>query len=275
VKPVSIIASGVVSPLGEGPAAFAVGELGARAETCVRRDAALEAAGFRRPNVARVQRTFAPQVDRACGLLDRALTLLLADVAHVLPKFRELRLGVVLGTSAGGLGSLDALLSLRASGEPISREQALASSYFGPLRALSAHPLEPVRVSQVLAACASSTVAMGIACRWLEANVCDWVIAGGYDALSHFVAAGFESLGATTASVPRPFRRDRDGLALGEGAALVALTSLPCGPALGHVLGFGLGCDAVHVTAPDRTGAGLARAARGSDQRARHGHALQ
>jgi 3-oxoacyl-[acyl-carrier-protein] synthase II len=43
---------------------------------------------------------------------------------------------------------------------------------------------------------------------------------------------------------------------------LVALTRESDATALGHVLGFGIGCDAVHVTAPDRTGAGLARAAR-------------
>ena len=168
----------------------------------------------------------------------------------------------MLGTSSGGLGTLDELLALRARAEPFTREQALGASYFGPLRALDRWALSPARLTQVLAACASSTVAMGIGCRWLEAGACDLVIAGGYDALTLFAAAGFEALGATTASVPRPFRRDRDGLALGEGAALVALSSSFDGPVLGHVLGFGVGCDAVHVTAPDRTGAGLARAAR-------------
>ena len=262
MKPVSIIASGVVSPLGEGAAAYAVGELGARAETRIQHDATLASAGLRRPNAARVALRCPPGVDRAHALLDRALTLLLADLTRKLPNFRDLRLGVALGTSSGGLGTLDELLALRARAEPFTREQALGASYFGPLRALERWALEPVRQTQVLAACASSTVAMGIGCRWLEAGACDLVIAGGYDALTLFAAAGFEALGATTASLPRPFRRDRDGLALGEGAALVALSSSFAGPALGYVLGFGVGCDAVHVTAPDRTGAGLARAAR-------------
>jgi len=180
----------------------------------------------------------------------------------VRPGFRELRLGLVLGTSSGGLGSLSELLAARARGQSITREQALSASYFGPLRALERWALRPERLTQVLAACASSTVAMGIGCRWLETGICDLVIAGGYDALTTFAAAGFEALGATTASVPRPFRKDRDGLALGEGAALVALARASGTAALGYVLGFGLGCDAVHVTAPDRTGAGLARAAR-------------
>jgi len=262
MKPIAIVAAGVISPLGEGPAAYATGELGARPETYIRQDSELLAAGLRRPNAARVQ--FAEPVvgDRAHALLDRALALLLNDLAQALPNFRELRLGVVLGTSSGGLGTLTELLAARAQGEQGDQERALAASYFGPLRALERWALQPVRLTQVLAACASSTVAMGIGCRWLEAECCDVVIAGGYDALTLFAAAGFEALGATTASVPRPFRRDRDGLALGEGAALVALTRAKHSAALGYVLGFGLGCDAVHITAPDRTGAGLARAAR-------------
>ena len=264
MRPIAIIAAGVISPLGEGAAGYAVGELGARPETRIRPDSELAAAGLRRPNAARAP--LAPSKpgdrDRAHALLDRALGSLLTDLGRILPNFRELRLGLVLGTSSGGLTSLSELLEARARGQAISQELALSASYFGPLRALERWSLSPVRLTQVLAACASSTVAMGIGCRWLEAGSCDLVIAGGYDALTTFAAAGFEALGATTASVPRPFRRDRDGLALGEGAALVALAHPSATPALGHVLGFGIGCDAVHVTAPDRTGAGLARAAR-------------
>jgi len=262
VRPIAIIAAGVISPLGEGAAGYAVGELGARPETRVAPDSELAAAGLRRPNAARAPLAPATPGDRAHALLDRALGSLVLDLERVVPNFRELRLGVVLGTSSGGLGTLTELLAGRARGQAISQEQALSASYFGPLRALDRWDLKPLRVTQVLAACASSTVAMGIACRWLEADRCDLVIAGGYDALTTFAAAGFEALGATTASVPRPFRKDRDGLALGEGAALVALSRTTESAALGYLLGFGVGCDAVHVTAPDRTGAGLARAAR-------------
>jgi 3-oxoacyl-[acyl-carrier-protein] synthase-1/3-oxoacyl-[acyl-carrier-protein] synthase II len=197
-------------------------------------------------------------------LLSQALTELVAELERKLPSFRELRIGIALGTSSGGLGALSELLERRAAGKAFDADLARDASYFGPLGVLSALGIEPERTTQVLAACASATVAMGIGCRWLEAGTCDLVIAGGYDALTLFAAAGFEALGATTASVPRPFRKDRDGLALGEGAALVALSldgRVP-GAALGYLLGFGVGCDAVHVTAPDRTGAGLARAAK-------------
>lgn len=263
MRPIAILAAGVVSPLGEGPDGYSVGELGERPKSRVTRDPELAAAGLRRPQAARVSLTTPRAEDRAGALLTRALTLLIADLDRALPAFRELRIGVALGTSSGGLGSLTELLEARARGVGPTQASARAASYFGPLLALDRFALNPVRSTQVLAACASSTVAMGIACRWLEAGTCDLVIAGGYDALTVFAAAGFEALGATTATVPRPFRRDRDGMALGEGAALVALTRARAeGTVLGYVLGFGVGCDAVHITAPDRTGGGLARAVR-------------
>jgi 3-oxoacyl-[acyl-carrier-protein] synthase II len=262
VTPVAIVASGAVSPLGEGPQAYGVGEAGARPVTCVARDLALETAGLRRPNVARAALITPHKQDRAYALLSRALELLAADLDQRVPGWQSLRLGVALGTSSGGLGTLTDVLGARARREPVDAEQARAATYFGPLSALERWGFTPARLTQVLSACASSTVAVGIGCRWLAAGSCDLVLAGGYDALTLFAAAGFEALGATTAGVPRPFRKDRDGLALGEGAALVALMRSPRERALGHVLGFGLGCDAVHITAPDRTGAGLARAAR-------------
>jgi 3-oxoacyl-[acyl-carrier-protein] synthase-1/3-oxoacyl-[acyl-carrier-protein] synthase II len=114
-----------------------------------------------------------------------------------------------------------------------------------------------------LAACASSTIAIGLGCRWLDADDCDLVIAGGYDALSALVAAGFDSLSALTRTTPQPFRVGRDGMALGEGVGLVALRrAAPNDGAFGRVLGFGASSDAFHITAPDREGRGLALAAR-------------
>jgi 3-oxoacyl-[acyl-carrier-protein] synthase-1/3-oxoacyl-[acyl-carrier-protein] synthase II len=109
-------------------------------------------------------------------------------------------------------------------------------------------------------ACASSALSLGLGSRLLELGRTDLVIAGGYDAESDWVSAGFDSLKATSAGTPRSFRRERDGMALGEGAALVAL-SRSAATAYGFIVGFGATTDAVHITAPDRTGAGLARAA--------------
>jgi 3-oxoacyl-[acyl-carrier-protein] synthase II len=161
------------------------------------------------------------------------------------------------------------LFRVVSSGDLLGPETARRATYFAPLEAaIRELGVAPSPCSQILGACASSTLAIGLGLRWLELDRCDLVLAGGYDGVSVFVAAGFEALLATSATRPRPFRIGRDGMALGEGAAIVALARQPsahreAGKASlrGWVLGFGAATDAVHVTAPDRTGASLARAA--------------
>jgi 3-oxoacyl-[acyl-carrier-protein] synthase-1/3-oxoacyl-[acyl-carrier-protein] synthase II len=134
--------------------------------------------------------------------------------------------------------------------------------YFGPVAAAAREfrmVFDPAIV--VLAACASSTMAVGLGVRWLERQSCDVVLVGGYDEVGTLVAAGFESLRVITARAPpRPFRVGRDGTVLGEGAAAIALARRSPS-SLGFVLGFGATSDSGHLTAPDRQGLGLARAA--------------
>ncbi len=260
MQPIAIVAVGAISPLGTGEAAFAVGAVGERPGTAVGRDDALTAAGLARPIAARAPfETLDP--DRARGLLAGAAEMLVKDLDRVLPGWRARRLALCIGSSAGGMPSLEHALGARSRSSRVDASIARCALYDGPLSVLRSWFDAPV--VQVLAACASSTVALGLGARWLDANLADLVIAGGYDALSDFVATGFEALGATTASELKPFRTDRDGMALGEGAALVALArASETRRAYGYVLGFSVTNDAAHVTAPDPEGRGLARAAR-------------
>ena len=260
MRPIAIVAVGAVSPLGSGEAAFAVGAAGERPETRVGRDPGLASLGLLRPFAARAARGIAG-VDRAQALLGSAAEMLVSELDRNLAGWRSRRVALCIGSSAAGMPSLERALVTRAGSLAIDRRTAQSSLYTGPLSVLA--PWFDGPVVQVLAACASSTVAIGLGCRWLEANAADLVIAGGYDALSDFVATGFEALGATTAGELRPFRVDRDGMALGEGAALVALVRAgEADQTFGHVLGFSVTNDAVHVTAPDPEGRGLARAAK-------------
>lgn len=266
MRPVAVIAAGAVSALGEGLRAYSVGEAGEPARVAIREDAELRAAGLGKPFVARASGPRDAGPDPARVLLERATTLLVESLTATWPGWRTRRIAVSVGTSSGGMIPLTEALALRARGEAVPGELARSATYFGPLAGLNrALGVTPVLLTQVLAACASSGMAMGIGSRWLEHGDADLVIAGGYDAVSVFVAAGFESLGATSAH-PSPFRAGRDGMALGEAAALVALARADDlgelrGRALGYLRGFGASADGVHVTAPDRTGQGLARAA--------------
>lgn len=265
------IAVGAVSGLGVGVDAYRSGPVGATAAVAIERDCELVAAGLHRPFAARAPLNWPPRyvaatpwVDRASELLTSALLDAIARLDEVRPGFRSERIAVAMGTSSGGMLGALRYFEAREQGA-LTQEIARSATYFAPLDealALSGLSITGPR-TQILAACAASTIAIGLGMRWLSRGACDVVLAGGYDTVSVFVAAGFEALRATSASRPKPFRMGRDGMALGEGAAVLALVrgdDTRKARVIARVAGFGASNDAVHITAPDRTGGGLARA---------------
>jgi 3-oxoacyl-(acyl-carrier-protein) synthase len=112
-------------------------------------------------------------------------------------------------------------------------------------------------------ACASGTDAIGQALSWIQAGLCDVVIAGGTDELCRVVYNGFVSLQVYSESAPKPFSANRTGLNLGEGAAVMILARPELVPeAHGYVLSYGSASDAYHPTAPHPEGEGLVEAIR-------------
>ena len=262
-----VIAAFAVSPFGLGEEATPAAIVGEPARCAIVRDPILEAAGLRRPFAARAPAELGvdPTGDRATDLLLAALARVAASLDVARPGWRRERVGVAVGTSSGGMLTSERFFAARAAGEA-TPELARGATYFAPLdAALTALDLQGAQPrAQILAACAASTIALGLGLRWLDRGACDLVLAGGYDAVSVFVAAGFEALRATTTDGrPRPFRVGRDGMSLGEGAGIVALvreSDRRGVTPLVRLAGFGASNDAVHITAPDRTGSGLARA---------------
>ncbi|HEX2873112.1 MAG TPA: beta-ketoacyl synthase N-terminal-like domain-containing protein [Polyangiaceae bacterium] len=254
----AVVAFGAASALGQAEAAFDVGEPGAQP-----RDVWSSRAGGK--PFGRVLSCAASPAERPRALLELGFDQVVERLGVWDPEWRRLRLGVIVGTSSGGFAALERALGAAAAGAPASAEWA-RSPYFDPLSgALPRLGREraPERLVSLYAACASSTLALGLGLRWLELGEVELVIAGGYDAESAWVGAGFDALKATSSGVPRPFRAERDGMALGEGVALLALTR-GSEKSYGFLLGFCATSDAVHITAPDRTGRSLARAAQGA-----------
>jgi len=248
---VAIVAFGAASALGVGQAAFDVGGPGERPRSAW----STRAAG--KP-FARVGACEAARAERPRALLELGLSQIVQQLTEQDPAWRGRRLGVIIGTSSGGFAALERAID----GSP-ERDDAnwRKSAYFAPLGGLAVSlGREPDRLVSLYAACASSTLALGLGLRWLELDEVELVIAGGYDAESDWVCAGFDALKATSKAAPRPFRAERDGMALGEGVALLALTRGPAA-AYGFLRSFAATTDAVHITAPDRTGQSLARAA--------------
>lgn len=123
----------------------------------------------------------------------------------------------------------------------------------------------------VVTACAAGTNAIGEAFRRIQNGEEDMMIAGGCEAsITPLGIAGFQSMRALhTGTDPRrasiPFDAERSGFVMGEGAGILILESLEHAqkrnaPILAEITGYGATCDAHHMTAPDPSGRGAARA---------------
>ena len=204
-------------------------------------DAVLEALGFPAP----------PGASRAARLLLAAAT----EAMHGRSRTPSVRRGVVVGSTKGalelGLAGWRAGRGVRENllDEP-GRRLAEAVGAQGP-------------VFTVGAACASSLIAIGEALALLEDGTCTEVIVGGVDALHPFVYRGFHALKALSPHPAAPFDLHRQGLSLGEGAAVLVLEAAREEEA-GQVFisGFAAATDGFDQAAPDPSGQGLIRACR-------------
>jgi 3-oxoacyl-[acyl-carrier-protein] synthase II len=114
-------------------------------------------------------------------------------------------------------------------------------------------------VTVISNACASGSNAIGHAFQVVRRGGASRVFTGGYDALCRLTFAGFDSLQALSPTSCRPFDAGRDGLLLGEGAAMLALESLDHARArgaeiLGEIIGYGAATDIHHLTQPHPDG---------------------
>jgi 3-oxoacyl-(acyl-carrier-protein) synthase len=111
-------------------------------------------------------------------------------------------------------------------------------------------------VFAVTSACTSSNHALAVAADQLRLGRADVMLAGGTDApLAFGVLKGWEALRATARETCRPFSADRDGLVIGEGAAMAVLETYEHArargaPILAELAGSGLSADASDIVAP-------------------------
>ncbi len=110
-----------------------------------------------------------------------------------------------------------------------------------------------------MAACATGLWAIAQGTQLIQAGQCQRVLAGAVEApITPLALAGFERMGALARTGCYPFDLSREGLALGEGAAVLVMESAElaaqrAAASYGRILGFGLTADGYHVSAPDPT----------------------
>lgn len=169
---------------------------------------------------------------------------------------------VVLGTTSGGM-TLGQDFYRSAFGAGLStRLQSTRITHYQPQRqALDVMDAlgftGPVTI--IANACASGANAIGHAFELVRAGRYTRAVSGGYDAISQLVFAGFDSLQALSPTGARPFHLKRDGLTLGEGAAVLCLENLESAlnrraQIHGEILGYGAATDISHLTQPHPDG---------------------
>ena len=267
---------GIVSPLGAGADAFWEALVGGRhgmARVEVDGLGSVVACPVSEPDQAaeRFGQREARRMDRSARLAVTAAALALEDAGS--PDLDPERTGTAVACIHGGAATLDeaerVLLERGADRlSPLALPLALSNA---PVAA-TARVLGLRGPSTALAtACAAGADAIGAAMGMIRDGRADAVLAGGAEApLSPMVVAGYRRLGALSrrddpAAASRPFDRGRDGFVVAEGAAVLVLEEAGHAAARGarvlaEAAGYGSTCDAGHLTDPDRTGAGPARA---------------
>lgn len=199
----------------------------------------------------------------------RYLEICLNEITPTLDKIRSTysseRVGVVIGiTDNGSRQALGAVGEKRKTGSfpkdykleyhlPNYPAECLLlmSGFSGP-------------VFTVSTACSSSALALQNGKELIEGGICDAVIVGGTDIVTETVYKGFSALEAISPQLCNPFSQNRKGITLGEGATLFVMTKESfCethGLSTVSLLGVGETSDAHHMTAPDPSGDGAARA---------------
>lgn len=204
------------------------------------------------------------RLDRASYLLIHTTREALSD-ANISAAIKDVPVLLSLGTTLGGM----------LSGEIFHKEvidsglyRARVSHLFDYLAHYQAinlfKELELKGDYSILSnACASGTDAIGQAFNAIRYGEYDVAICGGYDVMSEFCFAGFNSLMAITPTLCMPFDKKREGLVLGEGAGILILEEVGHAVGrnariLGEIAGYGASADACHLTSPDPSGTGAA-----------------
>ena len=206
-----------------------------------------------------------PDVLRTSRLALVAASEALADAELDRELLRGLRVGVCVGTTVGSAMNNEPFYRQFKAGKQPPIEPIVQFLNSNPAASIAREYGFDGPCQTVVNACSSGTDAIGLAASWVRAGICDVALAGGADELCRVTYNGFISLLITDEQPCKPFDRDRRGLNLGAGAALLVLESEAVLRLRGkrpraRVLGYGSASDGYHLTAPRPDGGGLKRA---------------
>lgn len=270
---VAVVAAGIVSPLG-----FGLEEtLGALREgrDCVTPVTAFAVDRCRCQTAGQVSENRLAEADeshRHPERLHRVARMMILALKEALAQADDFRPELtVMGTTSGGMTFGEQYYRGLKGGAPARHVASLIANYTPQKPVMDAQEAFGITAPcQVIAnACASGTNAIGHAFDCIRSGRYRRVLAGGYDAISELVFVGFDSLQASTPNRCRPFDRERTGMVLGEGAAILALENWEAAQERGatilaEVVGYGISTDNHHLTQPNPSGSGPRQAMEGA-----------
>ncbi|MCW5752063.1 MAG: beta-ketoacyl-[acyl-carrier-protein] synthase family protein [Alphaproteobacteria bacterium] len=189
-----------------------------------------------------------------------ALSEISAEVDTAIRRYGRARIAVVLGTSTSGIDEAERALAVRLGQGAWPARFTYEMQEMGGIGEFLAEHLRLSGPTFTLAtACSSGGKVFASAARLIEAGLCDAALVGGADTLCRLTLNGFNALESLSRGRCNPFSRNRDGINIGEGAALFLLTPKP---AEIRLAGVGECSDAYHISAPEPSGAGAHEAMR-------------
>jgi len=187
-------------------------------------------------------------------LLATAYLQIEKEISELKAHYGKHRIGVVLGTSTSGIATAEIAMTHYLKYKKFNTSFHYEQQEIGSCSAFLSFYADITGVHYTVStACSSSGKAIAEAARLIRAGICDAVIAGGSDSLCGLTLNGFDSLGLLSKSICNPFSKNRQGLNIGEGAALFVLTKKKSAIKLS---GVGESSDGYHIATPDPSGAG-------------------
>jgi 3-oxoacyl-[acyl-carrier-protein] synthase II len=204
---------------------------------------------------------------RTSQLAIAAARMAVADAGVSAEQISPDKIGVFIGTTTGEGPVVESFDNCLAAGMPHDVDPRFVHLY--PCHAIAVHIAREFAFCGpnmvIPAACAAGNYAIAHAYDVLRSGLADVMLAGGADAFSRITYTGFARLGAISPDLCRPFDKNRRGMIPGEGAAILVLEALDRAQQrnahiYAEVAGYGLSCDAHHMTAAHPDGEGAARA---------------
>ena len=221
-----------------------------------------------------MDRKQARHTDRFAQFAIAASKQAVADAKFQISDLNAEQVGVIIGTGIGGLKVLEDQQEIYLNRGPSKCSPFMIPMMIGNMAAglTAIHTGAKGPNSSVVTACASGSNAIGDAFRLIQRGYAQAMICGGTEsAVTALGLAGFASAKALSirnddpAHASRPFDRERDGFVMGEGAGILILEELEHALSRGariyaEIVGYGMTCDAYHMTSPVPDGEGATRA---------------